>query len=156
MGFFDKLKGAGASKLNEARESMLNDVEVSMLKEAGASMLKDAVVSMLSSETKEQLVVKQSTSMGLYDSQMEKLIDLALVDGELTEKKKQILFKRAEEKGIDLDEFEMVLDAKIFELQNSNKRLISNKETDILSSIPKEEKKEMIDDFTKEMFEDLF
>ena len=156
MGFFDKLKGAGASKLNEARESMLNDVEVSMLKEAGASMLKDAVASMLTSETKEQLVVKQSTSMGLYDSQMEKLIDLALVDGELTEKKKQILFKRAEEKGIDLDEFEMVLDAKIFELQNSNKRLISNKETDILSSIPKEEKKEMIDDFTKEMFEDLF
>jgi acetolactate synthase regulatory subunit len=156
MGFFDKLKGVGASKLNEARESMLNDVEVSMLKEAGASMLKDAVASMLSSETKEQLVVKQSTSMGLYDSQMEKLIDLALVDGELTEKKKQILFKRAEEKGIDLDEFEMVLDAKIFELQNSNKRLISNKETDILSSIPKEEKKEMIDDFTKEMFEDLF
>lgn len=156
MGFFDKLKGAGASKLKEARESMLNDAEVSMLKEAGASMLKDAVASMLSSETKEQLVVKQSTSMGLYDSQMEKLIDLALVDGELTEKKKQILFKRAEEKGIDLDEFEMVLDAKIFELQNSNKRLISNKETDILSSIPKEEKKEMIDDFTKEMFEDLF
>jgi hypothetical protein len=156
MGFFDKLKGAGASKLKEARESMLNDAEVSMLKEAGASMLKDAVASMLSSETKEQLVVKQSTSMGLYDSQMEKLIDLALVDGELTEKKKQILFKRAEEKGIDLDEFEMVIDAKIFELQNLNKRLISNKETDILSSIPKEEKKEMIDDFTKEMFEDLF
>ncbi len=39
----------------------------------------------------------------------------ALADGELTEKKKQILFKNAEVQGIDLDEFEMVLYARLFE-----------------------------------------
>jgi hypothetical protein len=51
----------------------------------------------------------------MYNEQIEKLIDLALADGELTEKEKQVLFKKAEAAGIDLDEFEMVLDAKLFE-----------------------------------------
>lgn len=51
----------------------------------------------------------------MYNEQLEKLIALALADGELTEKEKQILFKRAEAEGIDLDEFEMVLEARIFE-----------------------------------------
>jgi hypothetical protein len=53
----------------------------------------------------------------MYNEQLEKLIDLALADGELTEKEKQVLFKKAETLGIDLDEFEMVLDAKLFEKQ---------------------------------------
>lgn len=51
----------------------------------------------------------------MYSEQIEKLIDIALADGELTEKEKQILFKRAESMGIDLDEFEMVLESKLFE-----------------------------------------
>jgi hypothetical protein len=49
----------------------------------------------------------------MYNEQLENLISAALADGELTEKEKQILFKRAEAMGIDLDEFEMVLDARI-------------------------------------------
>lgn len=55
----------------------------------------------------------------MYSEQLEKLIELALADGELTEKEKQILFKRAEAEGIDLDEFEIVLDAKVFEKTKS-------------------------------------
>ena len=51
----------------------------------------------------------------MYTDQIEKLISLALADGELTEKEKQVLFKKAEAAGIDLDEFEMVLDAKLYE-----------------------------------------
>ncbi len=45
----------------------------------------------------------------MYNEQIESLISAALADGVLTEKEKQILFKRAESMGIDLDEFEMVL-----------------------------------------------
>lgn len=56
----------------------------------------------------------------MYNEQIEKLIELALADGELTEKEKQILFKRAEAAGIDLDEFEMVLDARLFEKNKAN------------------------------------
>jgi hypothetical protein len=57
----------------------------------------------------------------MYNEQIENLINLALADGELSEKEKQILFKKAEASGIDLDEFEMVLDAKLFEKQQTSK-----------------------------------
>ena len=50
----------------------------------------------------------------MYNEQLENLIEMALMDGELTEKEKQILFKKANEFGIDLDEFEMVLNARLF------------------------------------------
>ena len=39
----------------------------------------------------------------------------------LTEKEKQILFKRAELEGIELDEFEMVLDSRLVELEKEQK-----------------------------------
>jgi hypothetical protein len=38
----------------------------------------------------------------MYNEKIENLINFALADGELTEKEKQILFKKAEEAGIDL------------------------------------------------------
>lgn len=53
----------------------------------------------------------------MYNEQIESLISAALADGVLTEKEKQILFKKAESMGIDLDEFEMVLDARLVELK---------------------------------------
>jgi hypothetical protein len=55
----------------------------------------------------------------MYNEQLEKLIDMALIDGELSEKEKQILFKKAESFGVDLDEFEMVLEAKLYEKKKS-------------------------------------
>ncbi len=55
----------------------------------------------------------------MYDEKLEQLIDAALADGELTEKEKQILFKKAQAMGMDLDEFEMVLDARLVKLQKA-------------------------------------
>ena len=60
-------------------------------------------------------IYKQLNQTKMYNEQIENLINMALADGELTEKEKQVLFKKAEAAGIDLDEFEMVLDAKLFE-----------------------------------------
>ena len=60
-------------------------------------------------------VQSNTSSDGLYSDKINKLIDMALADGQLTEKEKQILFKNAQREGIDLDEFEMVLEAKLFE-----------------------------------------
>lgn len=75
----------------------------------------------------ESLKVKESVSDldGLYNPQLERLIDLALADGELTEKEKQVLFKKAQVMGVDLDEFEMVLQAKLFERQKALKKDVS-------------------------------
>ena len=71
----------------------------------------------------------------MYNEQLEKLIEMALIDGELTEKEKQILFKKAEALGVDLDEFEMVLEAKLYEKQHNNK----NAETPVTAA-PKSDK----------------
>lgn len=57
----------------------------------------------------------------MYNEQLEQLIDAALTDGVLTEKEKQVLFKKASALGIDLDEFEMVLDARLLLTQRENK-----------------------------------
>lgn len=63
--------------------------------------------------------VPQQSSTQIYNNQLEALIEAALADGVLTEKEKQILFKKAQMQGIDLDEFEMVLEAKLFEKRKS-------------------------------------
>lgn len=57
----------------------------------------------------------QSSSAGLYDPALERLIEMAIADGELTDKERAVLFKRAEAMGVDLDEFEMVLEARLYE-----------------------------------------
>jgi len=57
--------------------------------------------------------------MILYSEKIEQLINVALADGELTEKEKQILFRKAEAEGIDLDEFEMVLNARLYEISQA-------------------------------------
>ncbi len=48
----------------------------------------------------------------IYDEDLENFIQLALEDGELKEKERKVLLKKAEAKGIDLDGFEMYLDTK--------------------------------------------
>ena len=57
----------------------------------------------------------------MYNEKIEGLIKAALADGELTEKKKQILFRSAQSEGIDLDEFEMVLNARLIESKKVEK-----------------------------------
>ena len=49
----------------------------------------------------------------MYDPQLEKLIEIALEDGVLTEKERSVLFKKARSLGIDSDEFEMVLESRL-------------------------------------------
>ena len=53
------------------------------------------------------------------NEQLEKLIDLALADGQITEKERNVIFKKATELGIDIDEVEMILDGKLHQLEAS-------------------------------------
>lgn len=50
----------------------------------------------------------------MYNEQLEKLIELSLLDGEITSKEKEVLLRKASALGIDNDEFEVVLEAKLF------------------------------------------
>ena len=71
----------------------------------------------------------------MYSDRINALIDMALIDGEITEAEKQVLLKRAMEEGIDLAEFEMILNAKIYEMKlkrnNTPQPSQSNKYGDI-------------------------
>ncbi len=53
----------------------------------------------------------------MYNEELEQLIEAALADGVLTDKEKKVLFKKAESLGVDHDEFEMVLDARLTKAQ---------------------------------------
>lgn len=52
------------------------------------------------------------------NEQLERLINMALIDGVLTEKEREILKRKAEASGFDPDEFEMELEAKLYEKQH--------------------------------------
>lgn len=73
----------------------------------------------------------------MYNEKLERLIELALADGELTEKEKQVLFKNAEAEGIDLDEFEIVLEARLFEKTNDKNSTSAAPQSDKLGDIKK-------------------
>ena len=47
--------------------------------------------------------------------EIEKLIDLAIADGEITEKERSVILKKAEKLGEDPDEVEMILDGRLHE-----------------------------------------
>lgn len=49
----------------------------------------------------------------MYNEKLEALITAALADGVLTDKEKNLLFKKAEAMGIDRDEFELVLEGRL-------------------------------------------
>lgn len=49
----------------------------------------------------------------MYNEKLEALITAALADGILTDKEKDLLFKKAEAMGIDRDEFDLVLDGRL-------------------------------------------
>lgn len=115
MGLFDKIKDLLE---DEVPESLLNASKSFLKKTSAPAPTPKADPTPAPAPT--PAPVQQSDNDQLYDSQLEKLVDLAIADGELTEKEKQILFKKAEAKGIDLDEFEMVLEARLYEKQKHN------------------------------------
>ena len=59
---------------------------------------------------------KHINELLMYNEKIVTLISAALADGTLTGKDILVLMKRAEAQGIDLDEFKMVLSARLFEL----------------------------------------
>lgn len=64
---------------------------------------------------------------------LEKLLDLAFADGILTDKEKQVLYKKAKELGVDKDEFEMVLEARLYleQKEKTDQQVKSNKYGDV-------------------------
>ena len=79
----------------------------------------------------------QQDCSGLYDSDLENLIELALVDGELTEKERQVLLRHAQAKGIDTDEFDMVLDARLYKKKQEQRPIDGTPKSDKYGDVKK-------------------
>lgn len=81
----------------------------------------------------------------MYNEKLEALITAALADGVLTDKEKNLLFKKAEAMGIDLDEFELVLNGRLAK----RKKEMEAKSAQKKGAIPQE-----LDDLIKEYLSD--
>lgn len=81
----------------------------------------------------------------MYNEKLEALITAALADGVLTDKEKNILFKKAEAMGIDRDEFELVLNGRLAK----RKKEMEAKSAQKKGAIPQE-----LDDLIKEFLTD--
>jgi hypothetical protein len=80
-----------------------------------------------------------------YNEELEQLIEIALTDGVLTDKKKEVIFKKAQTLGVDIDELEMVLDARVYKMSQQ-----ANNVAPVQPETPAEEKEPIISDATKE------
>ena len=49
----------------------------------------------------------------MFSKELDMLIEAAIADGELTEKEREVLHKRAETEGIDVEEFDMILESRL-------------------------------------------
>lgn len=81
----------------------------------------------------------------MYNEKLEALITAALADGVLTDKEKNLLFKKAEAMGIDRDEFELVLNGRLAK----RKKEMEAKSAQKKGAIPQE-----LDDLIKEYLSD--
>jgi hypothetical protein len=55
--------------------------------------------------------------------EIEKLTEMALADGQVTEKEREIILRKAEKIGLDVDEVEMYLEGKIYQLEADKSKL---------------------------------
>ena len=73
----------------------------------------------------------------MYNEELEALIDAALADGVLTDKEKQVLFKKAQSLGVDLDEFELVLEGRLAKAQKQQAEQKAAKQSTKFGSMKK-------------------
>ena len=52
------------------------------------------------------------------NQEIQKLIDLIVADGQITEKERAVIFKKADELGVDRDELEITLDGLLHQLES--------------------------------------
>lgn len=57
-----------------------------------------------------------------FSKQLKDLIEIAIEDGKLDEKEKDVLFKRAQSEGVSSDEFEMYLNSRLNEIQKKQEK----------------------------------
>lgn len=124
MGLFDELKKKATEIVNDTVGDTLNQINALSKPIAKPQPSKPNQVPKHATPSHVQakghtVAHAQTTSLptkddGLhYSDKIEKLINVAMVDGQISETELRVLRKRAESEGVDPDELEMVLDARL-------------------------------------------
>lgn len=58
----------------------------------------------------------------MFSDELEMLIEAAIADGEITEKERAVLHKRAIAEGVDPDELDMIVDSRLSKVKNQSKK----------------------------------
>lgn len=53
----------------------------------------------------------------MYSEELEELIGAVLADGEITDKEREVLHKKAAEEGVDPDELDVVIDGRLAKMR---------------------------------------
>ena len=103
---------AGIKTATSHNASLVSEINKELGIAEEVVVAKEAVVA-------EKAVVEpeQTSDGGVFSARLEALISAALQDGVLTEQEKAILKKRAEAEGEDWDEVEMIINARLAEMQ---------------------------------------
>lgn len=64
----------------------------------------------------------------MFSEELEMLIETAIADGEISEKERTILHKRAQKEGIDIEELDLIIDFRIAKKKGIKVFLLSNEE----------------------------
>ena len=56
----------------------------------------------------------------MYSKDLMDLINFSISDGEIGKKEKHLIYKKAIDEGVDLDELKIYLDSKLFGAKNAN------------------------------------
>ena len=119
---FKKNIDESKDEIYETREDEKCSTKVPESKQELDSTLRSSRSEALSEPKKQDI---PETNSGMFSSRLETLINSALKDGVLTDKEREIIKKRAEAEGEDWDEVEMMLDAKLEEMQSDPSFLAS-------------------------------
>ena len=65
--------------------------------------------------------------------EIEKLIDLSIADGQITEKERNVILRKAKELGSDLEEVEITLDSKLHQLKTTQAKPTKEKAGNIIT-----------------------
>ena len=68
--------------------------------------------------------------MALYPEELIELLDAFLTDGEISDRERAALLKRAEKCGVDPEEFDLYIDSKVQKIEKSNAQSFNDDEND--------------------------
>ena len=77
----------------------------------------------------------------MYSKELEELIEAALADGEITEKERAVLHKRAIAEGVDTDELDVVIDGRLAKMKKVEKDWLRPTPPPLVQQAPKQNSK---------------